>query len=94
MGGVHMKRAMLGFAILLSGCTTTKMAMDAWLGHQETELVSRWGVPHYSMYTRDGKHVLTWQTNWGQVGQHVCRRTFTADRYGAIIYWGNNGCAW
>ncbi|MDD5394898.1 MAG: hypothetical protein PHE17_17920 [Thiothrix sp.] len=44
-----MKQVMVGLVIILSGCATTKMAMDAWLGHQETELVSRWGVPHYSM---------------------------------------------
>lgn len=94
MGGIYMKQLTVGLAIILSGCTTSKVAMDAWLGHREAELVSRWGVPHYSMYTLDGQHVLTWQTNWGQSGQHICRRTFTADSYGTVVSWGNSGCVW
>lgn len=78
--------------LLFVGCATTESIMQSWVGHPESELVSKWGAPHRVIDTRDGKRVVTWERRWGQYGQNTCRQSFTVDEAGIIRQWSYDGC--
>lgn len=80
------------FLFSLTSCVTTADVMQSWVGHYESELVSMWGAPYSAIDTRDGKRILTWQWYWGQYGQNLCRKSFTVDEKGKIVFWSYSGC--
>lgn len=53
----------LVFGFLLAGCATEAKyneMLDTWMGSQESELISKWGVPS-SVYETDGTKYLTYR---------------------------------
>ena len=79
------------FAMLLIicvGCTTPSVVMKSWVGHHESELVSKWGAPDSIIELQDGKKVYTWKRGWSdQHGVYQGRQSFTIDTEGKVIYW-------
>lgn len=64
-----MKRILVGLVlsvvVTVGGCATAEKyeaALNSWMGHSETELVSSWGPP-VNVYTApDGTRILTFQS--------------------------------
>jgi len=79
------------FALVSCG-PTLKEAMDSWLNHSESDLVSSWGAPNKVLDTRDGKRILTWESRWGDYGKNICKKTFTVDEKGIVRQWSYNNC--
>jgi hypothetical protein len=46
-------------------CGARPVRPASWLGHQERELVARFGVPNSAVRMWDGNRALTWQSRWG-----------------------------
>jgi len=79
--------------IILSGCATTagyKKIMDSWVGSDETQLVSRWGVPQSVYDLGNGSKVLTYdKRRQFQVGGYQTSTPVRTYHNGSV--YGNNG---
>lgn len=90
-----MRQWILAFVclLLLNGCATTSSKMESWIGHRESDLVSKWGAPNLMLDTRDGKRIITWEERQylGQITS-LCRRSFTVNESGIIEAYSISGC--
>lgn len=98
-----LRYAPIGLLALVSGCflhiKTSASVMQSWIGHDATEVVSKWGVPDRSIDLADGKKAFTWidlrTTETADVRSPTgstrdlaeCRRTLTFAADGKVIAW-------
>jgi|GEM_PF-6052692 hypothetical protein len=76
----------------LAGCASTYNEMGQWMGHQDSEVVSLWGVPFSTQETQDGMRILTWKKyNFNQ--DKTCTKSFTVDKAGKIIAHADLDCS-
>lgn len=93
-----MRRSVLAvssaLALLTAGCVTTAKVMNSWVGHDDSDLVSKWGAPARSITLRDGKRVMTWQKLWTDQGgtRQVCEQNFTLSPAGTVVDWSTTNC--
>jgi hypothetical protein len=96
---LRMYSGAIALAIVLTACALgvhrLSTLMEAWVGRNENELVSAWGVPNGGRADLpNGNHVLTWSKptckNSGE--RTVCRESFTASADGTILSWSVQGC--
>lgn len=87
-----------GLCLSLSACVhRLSSEMDAWVGKDESALVSEWGAPSRAMALSNGSKVLTWVTAYNSADDGKppeitdCVRSFTlaADR---VVSWSAHGC--
>jgi hypothetical protein len=64
--------------------------MKSWVGHEESELVSKWGAPDSIIELQNGNKVYTWKRMWSdQYGVYQGRQSFTIDATGKVIKWSH-----
>ncbi len=84
-----MRKRMLTIVVaanLLVGCASTNIT--PWVGHNEAELVSSWGVPTSTLELKNGGRVLTYQTR----GRNGCTPSFVVDQSGIITSTSSRNC--
>lgn len=66
----------------LSGCAipTRENLLEAWMGHQESELVASLGEPDTTVRNREGMRILTWD-------DRGCNKSFVVDNTGEVVNW-------
>lgn len=92
--------------LALCGCATEgkyERNMNAWLGHSEPELVSKWGIPNSTYQLLDTKY-LTYISDGGTTGYvsqgfvittaHWCKTTIQISATGIVqsLTWQGNSC--
>jgi hypothetical protein len=84
--------------LVLSGCVHRMSSdMNAWVGQDESTLVSKLGAPDRTADLPNGQKVLTYVTsyNGSQPGERVvmadCVRSFTVAS-AKIVSWSTRGC--
>jgi hypothetical protein len=90
---------LLSLSFLESCATTSKYeaVLQTWVGKNESELVSKWGIPTSSYSLDDGKLIM-YQNNGGSIStylgygmystdNYVCKTTFTLDKANIIKNW-------
>ena len=93
---------MYGLALLLLLATacihSMKSEMEAWIGHDQSEIVQKWGAPIRSADLSDGTRVLTWETRYNAADQDEppemvsCVQSFTFSKAGKAIAWSTRNC--
>jgi len=62
--------------------------MQSWVGHDESELLARWGSPDLVTELKSGEKVYTWKRIWSnQYGVRQGRQTFTIAPNGKVTHW-------
>lgn len=82
-------------AVFGSACMqTTAKTMESWVGHQDTELVSKWGAPVRTATLTNGSKVMTWEKLWTDQGgtRQICEESFTLSPAGVVLTWSANNC--
>jgi hypothetical protein len=81
--------AMVTTALNLAGCVSTREIMGTWIGANDVNLMSVWGVPHAMAIAANGIRILTYyDTN--DDGQVVCQKTFVVGLDGRVVNAGTN----
>jgi hypothetical protein len=93
-----MKRKLLFFTLILviTSCTSTKKAMDSWLGASKQQLFMKWGPPTKTASDGGSGEILVYSTqgyNPGIPGYGVAPTAYWDNKYfyvnseGKIYYW-------
>lgn len=75
-----------------------KSEMERWIGHDENEIVSRWGAPERSADLPNGSKVLTWTQRWNSADSGdpptmvTCNMSYTFSPAGKATAWSAMGC--
>lgn len=88
----------------LSACATTakyEAKLNTWVGKNESDLVSQWGVPNNTYSLNDGSKLIMYQHNGGSASVPIgnmyytesywCKTTFTIDGSGVVKNWKHEG---
>jgi hypothetical protein len=97
-----MRRFVL-FSLLLAGCAafgihSMKSEMESWIGHDQSEIMSKWGAPVRSADLPNGSKVLTWTQQWNNADEGemptmaTCSMSFTFSPQGIATAWSAMGC--
>jgi hypothetical protein len=79
------------FIFTLIGCVNTADVLNSWIGQDEDELVSSWGIPTATYRLGNGSKLIEYKKLTGIYGQNHCTRTFTVSRAGRITNWRQTG---
>ena len=85
--------------LLATACVhSMKSGMQAWIGHDQSEIIQKWGAPVRSADLPDGSRVLTWETAYNAADQGEppemvsCVQSFTFSKDGKAITWSTRNC--
>jgi hypothetical protein len=76
----HRGYFLVALALFAAACVSLKGRMQSYMGHSDTELVSKWGAPDRQVTLSDSSTVMTWDSA-------RCEQSVTFSKTGIATRW-------